>query len=781
MKWPRPWGENMVDIRKWLEGLGLDQYAEAFEANEVTLDQAPDLTHEVLKELGVTAIGHRMTLIKAARAFSDGDAGERSADNQPPSKAWPAKPIVRDAERRQLTVMFCDLVGSTALFGQIDPEDMRDVIRDYQNAVAGEVARFDGFVAKFMGDGILAYFGWPVAHEDDGERAVRAGLSIMGVMGHIRTPQGNALAARIGIATGLVVVGDLVGEGASQEHAVLGETPNLAARLQALAEPGQVVIAEATKRLLGAVFDLDELAPQTIKGLSEPVVAFAVSGERVLGSRFEARAGQTLLPMVGRDQELALLLERWHQAKAGDGQGALLVGEAGIGKSRIARALIDELAPHEHIRIRYQCSPFHTDSAMWPVIQQLTLAAGIAGNDANEAKLDKVEALLKQGRDDVSDAAPLIAELLSIDGQTRYGRRDLTPQALRIRTLRALTDQLLCLAAMRPVLLVLEDAHWIDPTTHELIEQFLDHVDQAQVLILLTSRPDNQPDLAAHPRVTRLALNRLSRARVEEIVSRLRGNRELPVEVIDAIILRTDGVPLFIEELTKAILETGETTIPASLHDTLMARLDRIPEVKEVAQMAACIGREFDFALLAAVADKPRQELVSSLERLAAAGLVYRRGVPPEAHYTFNHALVRDAAYESLLRRTRQHYHHQVAQTLKECFPEQAETEPEVLAFHYTGAERTGEAIDYWLLAGKRAIEQSANAEAIAHLSKGLELLQELPDGANRARQELSLRIDLVACMRILDRYDEALATLDLAQKIATNLGRTEDLALIHN
>ena len=672
-------------------------------------------------------MGHRRTLLAAI------------ADLDKPAPVEPDAAVRRaEAERRQLTVMFCDLAGSTALSAQLDPEDTREVIRSYQDACAGVITRFDGFVAKYMGDGVLAYFGYPRAHEDDAERAVRAGLALTEAVARLTTPAEQALAARIGIATGLVVVGDLVGEGAAQEQAVVGDTPNLAARLQGLAEPGQVVIAEATRRLVGGGFDLAGLGPQALKGLAAPVEAFAVAGERAIASRFEARSS-AVLPLVGRDHELALLLERWGQAKAGEGQGVLLVGEAGIGKSRISRALLDALLDEPHSRIRYQCSPYHTDSALWPVIQQLGYAAGLAADDAPDARLDRLETLLGSAKD---DAKALIADLLGLDGAQRYGALNLTPPVQRARTLDALVTQLLALAEVNPVLVLLEDAHWIDPTTLEMIGQALDRIADARVLVALTSRPDQQPQLAGHPHVTRLTLNRLSRAGAEAIVERL-GGAHLSGKVVDTILARTDGVPLFVEELTKTILEIGETSIPASLHDSLMARLDRIPEVKEIAQVAACIGRDFTHALLGAVAGKAEPELSAGLDKLASAEIIFRRGIPPDARYSFKHALVRDAAYQSLLKSRRQELHARIARVFEQRFAEIAEAEPELLARHYSDAQEIDQAITYWRLAGERALRRSANREAIEHLSRGLELVETLPDTTERAGKELAMQITL--------------------------------------
>jgi class 3 adenylate cyclase/tetratricopeptide (TPR) repeat protein len=758
----------MLDVARWLAEHGLGHHTEAFAENGIDGDILRDLTDADLKELGLN-LGDRKRLLKAIAALDAGTAEARATE---PSTA---SAVPREAERRQLTVMFVDLVGSTELSAKLDPEDMREVLRAYQDASFGVITRYEGHVAKFMGDGVLAYFGYPRAHEDEAERAVRAGLALAATVGELKAPRGEAPRARIGIATGLVVVGDLVGEGAAQEEAVVGETPNLAARLQGIAAPGQVVIAEATRRLLGAGFGLQNLGERELKGIGTPVQAYVVTGERPVESRFEAMSGPALLPMVGRDQELALLIERWALAKAGEGQGVLLVGEAGIGKSRITRALLDALAEEPHFRIRYQCSSYHTDSALRPVIQQLNHAAGLGAEDPPEVRLDKLETLLEQagGR----DAAPLIADLLGLDGAARYGPLNLEPQTQRARTLRALAEQLDELAARQSVLVVLEDAHWIDPTTLELIEQCLDRIATTQVLLLLTSRPDRQPALAAHPHVTRLTLNRLARAGVEAIVARLGGDR-LPSATIDAIIARTDGVPLFVEELTKAVLETREASIPASLHDSLMARLDRIPEVKEVAQIAACIGREFDYPLLAAVVDRAEPDLRSALDKLAAAELIFRRGTPPDARYTFKHALVQDAAYQSLLKSKRQRLHARIAEILEQQFPDTRETEPEVLARHCTTAGLTEAAVHYWERAGARATERSAFVEAINHYRRGLDLLSTLADEQKRNQLELALQMGLGDALSWTRGFaaPEVEAAYTRAHELSRQMGETFEL-----
>jgi class 3 adenylate cyclase len=680
----------MLEVSRWLAEQGLGHYAHAFAENGIASDVLRELTDADLKELGFN-LGDRKRLLKAIAALDPKAKQDQVETAQPTATAA----VPREAERRQLTVLFCDLVGSTALSGHLDAETMREVITRYQNTVAGEITRFEGHVAKFMGDGVLAYFGWPRAHEDDAERAVRSGLALVQAVGGLEAA-GRPLAARIGIATGLVVVGDLVGDGAAQEEAVVGETPNLAARLQALAQPGAVVISQATRRLVGGLFELTDLGAQRLKGFAEPLAAWQVEGEGRAEGRFEALHGEWLTRLVGREHELGILLERWSWAKDGDGQVALLSGEPGIGKSRLTRSLIERLADESHTRLRYYCSPYHTNSALYPVTEQLERAAGLRVEDAAETRLDKLEAVLAEATENPAEVTPLIAALLSIPAGPRYPPVNLAPEAQKLRTFETLLGQVIGLAGRWPLLMVLEDAHWVDPTTSELFGLIIDRIQRLPVLLLITFRPEFTPPWTGYAHVTSLTLSRLGQRQGAEMVERLTGGKPLPARVL--IQLKTDGVPLFVEELTKTVLESGlladagdhyelssplpPLAIPATLHDSLMARLDRLVPVKEVPQIGAVIGREFSHELLAAVAHRPESELNAALDKLVAAELVFRRGTAPEATYSFKHALVQDAAYQSLLKSKRQQLHARIAQALEERPTDTGEVEPEVLARH---------------------------------------------------------------------------------------------------
>jgi class 3 adenylate cyclase/tetratricopeptide (TPR) repeat protein len=663
------------------------------------------------------------------------------------------------AERRHLTVMFCDMAGSTALSSRLDPEDLREVIRGFQDACVRAIRRFDGFIAKFMGDGVLAYFGYPRAHEDDAERAVRAGLAVVEVISQLMLPTKARLEVRVGIATGLVVVGETLGEGSSQEQVVIGETPNLAARLQGIAEPNAVVIADGTRQLLGRIFDLEDLGSRFLKGMANPVPSWRVVGAHTAESRFEAGQAQRATGFFGREREVDLLMDRWVQAQNGEGQVILLSGEAGIGKSRIVAALREKIVDGAHTRIVYQCSPHHTNSPFYPVISQLERAAGIAPDDPAETKLDKLEHVLKRSFSAIGHVAPFFATLLSLPFEGRYVAPSLTPREQKERTLLALIELLGGLAKQCPVLFILEDAHWIDPTTLDLFTRTIDRLQRWPVLLIVTFRPEFEVPWGHYPHVTALALNRLGQRHVTAMIDRLTNRKVVPADVRDEIIAKTDGVPLFVEELTKAVLGSGllkETAdryvlhgplpplaIPGTLHDSLMARLDRLASVREIAQIGAAIGREFSYQLLDAVAPVHDKVLEDALDQLSKADLIFPRGVLPEATYIFKHALLQDAAYRSLLRSTRRQLHCRIAQAITELTPQIVETQPELLAHHYAQAGLTDDAIAYGLRAGRRSAARSANEEAITHYTKALELLGAKSAGVERDRQELDLLIAL--------------------------------------
>ncbi len=610
-----------------------------------------------------------------------------------------------------------------------------------------------GYVAKYLGDGVLSYFGYPEAAEDEAERAVRAALELVEATDALESEPGEPLQARVGMATGLVVIGDIVGEGVSEERAVSGETPNIASRLEILAAPGEVVISHGTRSLIGGLFDVEDLGPQELAGVSGSVLAWKVTGERQVTSRFEARHAGSLTPFVGRNEDLYVLERRWAYAKEGEGQVVVISGEPGIGKSRLIQEVRERIANDRPTRVRYQCSPHHTSSAFYPFIAQLTFAARIAAVESSETKLDKLEALLGQATDGVAQVTPLFADLLAIPTNDRYPQLNYTPQRQKEETLAALLDQLAGLAAQQPVLMVFEDAHWIDPTSQELLDLIVERVRELPVLVLITFRPEYTPPWVGQAQVTALTLNRLGRRQSAAMVANVAGAGALPQAVREEVAARTEGVPLFVEELTKAVLEAGpcapdSTTVsalqvPATLQDSLMARLDRLGPAKEVAQLGAVIGRNFDFALLAAVADTGEEDLRSATEALVHAEPVLQHGTPPKARYTFKHALVQDAAYESLLRARRRESHARVAQVLNDRFPETAGSQPELLAHHFTEAGLSEQAVGFWQIAGEQAAARSANEEALNHAQRGLALVDAIGSDDARMRTELALQVIL--------------------------------------
>jgi class 3 adenylate cyclase/predicted ATPase len=701
----------------------------------------------------------------------------------------PPTPPISSAERRHLTVMFCDLVGSTALSVRLDPEDLREVIAVYHRYVAETVTRFGGFVARYMGDGVLVYFGYPLAHEHDAERAVRAGLELLRALSERGWPSDVEPKLRIGIATGLVIVGDLIGEGVAQEHSVIGETPNLAARLQALAEPNTVMIESNTRRLTGGLFDYQDLGSVALRGFAEPVLVTQVMGLSTAASRFEALHEAGMAPLLGRDQELELLLRHWHQAKSGRGRVALLSGEPGIGKSRLTAALPERIAAEPYMRLRYFCSPDHRDSALHPIIAQLERSAEFARDDDPSSKLDKLQALLSH-RSTSSEDASLIADLLSLaDIDRRYPRLDLAPQQRKQKTLAALWRQVETLSRRQPLLMIFEDVQWIDPTSLDLLNHIIEQAPRFPVMLLVTCRPDFDAPWMGQPQVHLLVLNRLTRSTGAALVGRIAGSDALSREMVEEIVERTDGVPLFIEELTKAVVEasaaearsTASTIaslphhIPATLHASLTSRLDRLGPAKELAQVGAVIGRRFSYHLLAAVTGHRESELRALLDQLTATGLVFQQGTPPQATFLFKHALVQDVAYGSLLRPTRQQLHARIATTLEAEFPG---TAPELLAQHWAQAGDAERAVTNWQNAGKQAIQRCANREAIALLTKGLRMLDRLPHRTERDRTELGLQL-LLAEALMADKgwtAPEILACYARARELCDRIGDTAAL-----
>jgi len=679
-----------MDVGSWLRGLGLERYEAAFRENEIDETVLPSLTADDLKDLGIGIVGHRRKLLDAIAALrADANTKVPLSDTLPTID----RSLKDAAERRHLTVMICDLVGSTALSARLDPEDLRGVIGAYHTCIAEVIGRYQGIIARYMGDGVLVYFGYPQAHEDDAAQGVRAGLALVDAVANLRTDFDAALKVRIGIATGTVVVGDLIGEGAAQEEAVVGETPNLAARLQAAAEPGTVVISASTRRVTGGLFEYRDLGPVALKGWTEPTPAWQVVGASEVASRFEAQHTTRLTPLLGRDDEIEVLSRRWRDATQGEGRVVVLTGEPGIGKSHIALAFQERLQAEPHIRLRYYCSAHHTNSALFPFIGQLERAARFERGDAPAEKLAKLEALLMQSGVNAVHSVPILANLLSLPPSERHPLPELSPQKRKEATLAALRGQLEGLSARQPVLVVFEDAHWIDPTSLELLAIMVERLPQLRALLLITARPEFTQPWPGHAHVTMLPLTRLNRRVGSAIIERIAAGKTLPEEVTNQILARTDGVPLFLEELTKTVLEGGllqerdghyvldrplpALAIPTTLHDSLMARLDRLAPVREVAQIGAVVGREFSYELLSVVAGLPKKKLDEALAQLVESELVFCRGEVPQAIYTFKHVLVRDAAYSGLLKSRRAQLHSAIASAVEQRFPEIIQAEPE--------------------------------------------------------------------------------------------------------
>jgi TOMM system kinase/cyclase fusion protein len=706
-----------------------------------------------------------------------------------------------EAERRQLTVLFCDLVGSTTLAHQLDLEDWREVMQAYQATCAKVIARYEGHIAQYLGDGLLVYFGYPRAHEDDAQRAVRAGLGIVEALGPLNTRLaqecGVQLAVRLGIHTGLVVMGE-VGDGTRQEQLAVGETPNLAAHLQGIAAPNTLVISAATVRLLGGFFACQSLGPQLLQGRAQPLEVYQVLAENMARSRLEAAGSTGLTPLVGREQEVGLLLERWAQVKDGLGQVVLLSGEAGIGKSRLVQVLTEHVAAEPLAWLTpCQCSPYHQNTALYPMIDLLErVVLRYEREESPQQKLSKLEGFLVQYGLLLAEAIPLFVTLLSLPLPADYTPLAMSPEQQKQQTLQALLTILLRIAAQQPVLFVMEDLHWVDPSTLELLSLIVDQGPTARILALLTFRPDFSPPWTGRSHLTQMMLHRLTRPQAVAMIHRVAHHKPLPSEVLDQVVAKTDGVPLFMEELTKMVLESdlleeGEEhyeltgplpplAIPATLHDSLMARLDRLATVKSLAQLGATLGREFSYALLQAISPWDEATLGRGLQQLVAAEFLYQRGLPPQATYVFKHALIQEAAYQSLLKSMRQQHHQRIAQVLETQFPEVVETQPELVAHHYTEAGLSAPAVPYWQQAGQRAIERSANREAVAHLRKGLEGLAALPDTPERAQQELVVQTTLGVALVATQGFaaPEVQRVYARAQTLCQQVGDTPHLVL---
>jgi class 3 adenylate cyclase/predicted ATPase len=745
---PRP----TTDIAEWLGRQGLGQYAQTFAENHIDYSVLPDLTEVDLEKLGIS-LGHRKKLLRAIDAVW-GTRQARDTTKVARTGAEATSPVQhREAEFRQITVMFCDLVGSTQLSEKLDPEDLQRIIDSYRRECSTAIRRYGGEVARYLGDGVLAFFGWPYAHEDDAPRAVHAALEIVSVVTKIS--ESVTLACRVGVCSGPVVVGEIRNSTASWSMDAVGETPNIAARLQTLAEPDTVLISESTRRLVSATFDLQSLGPQALKGITEPVRAYRVLAAKSAGSRFEAAHAGTLTPLVGRSSELRLLLDRWEKVKEGDGQVILLSGIPGVGKSRLLHELKSHVEEEPHILLHHQCSPYHNQSAFHPVIEQIEQAAHLIAREADADKITKLQAYLPRSTNSSIEPLLLIANLLSISTENQQHLSELTPQQIKNRTISTLVEMLLAFSVQRPTLCIFEDAHWLDASTLELLELMISRIAHARVLLIVSSRPEFRPTWLAHANVSTHSLTRLSQAEVKTMIRDLLRGGNMPQKLVDQIIEKADGVPLFIEELTSSTLSAplretlGHTEQPASLRvpetlsDALMERLDRAAPSRRVAQIAAVIGREFSDDLLSAAARIDEEDMQSALSLLEQADIIYRVGISPFVRFAFKHVLLRDAIYDSLLKSKRQQIHADIAAILVHDFPKLVENQPEVLALHYQEAGNHQMAIRYWFESGQRALAHSANVEAIANFRKALQLLNALPETPERIKQEIDIQLAL--------------------------------------
>jgi class 3 adenylate cyclase/predicted ATPase len=781
-----------IDVADWLRSLSLEQYAPAFRDNDLDGAVLPDVNAEDLIAIGVTSIGHRRKLLAAIAGLK---AAQPSADAEPPHiAASDSATRAAEAERRQLTVMFCDLVGSTPLSAQLDPEELSNVIGAFQTACTSAIKSFGGSIAKYMGDGALVYFGYPEAHEDDAERAVRAGLALIDAIAAVQLSVPVRPQVRIGIATGLVVVGELIGEGAAQERVAVGDTLNLAARIQSVVAPDTVGIGELTHRLAGAAFDYEDLGPHELKGIPGAVMLWRVIGESGARGRFDSRVVKGLTPLVGRAEELGLLRRRWDDAKGGDGQLILLSAPAGFGKSRITEAFREDLGDSSILYLQYLASPFYVNSPFYPFIKRLEWAAGIARTDTDVQKLDKLEATLQESAENIREAAPLLAALLSIPFGGRYPPLQINEMVQKQKTMEVLEEQLISLSSRAPVLIVFEDAHWIDRTSLALMDRVVRRLADIPMMTVVTYRPEFTPPWQDLGHVTVLRLNQLPRRQVVDLIKEAAGGKTLPEAIVGQIAGKSGGVPLFIEEITRSILEsgnlqldgeryvlrqsTGAFTIPSTLQDSLIARLDRLGSAKDVVLSASIIGREFSYELIEAISPVPRTILLADLERLVQSDLLGQRGAPPHSRYIFKHALIRDAAYQSVLNARKRELHRRIAEVLVSRFPEVAETEPELLAHHYTEANAVDRGLTYWRRAAERATARMAHAEALGHVGIANKLIAALPAGTEKDEWELAFLVIEGALQMTLHGWEspQASRVYEAARVVAERLGRPAEL-----
>lgn len=701
------------------------------------------------------------------------------------------------AERRHITVMFCDLVGSAAITEQLDPEDMRDLLSSYHAACGEIINRYAGSIAQYQGDGILVYFGYPQAHEDDAVRAIRSGLEMIPKVQALSerwfTKDEPGLDVRIGIDTGLVVVGGLPSGAVGQDMAVVGEAPNVASRVQNFAEPGSLLITGNTMRLVEGLFVVDDLGPQEFRNIAQPVNLYRVRRVSEKVTRFEAAA--VLTPFVDRERELALILDHWERVRAGDGQVVMVSGEPGIGKSRLIREVHERIAGEPHIWLRCQCSPYFRQSALFSVIVGLSRRAELRIEDSPEEKLAKLERFLRDSDDALEDVVPLLASLLNIPISDRYQSLSLSPERQKELTFQALIQLYEFMGSRTPLVLLFEDVHWIDPTSLELIERLIPRVTGRAILLVVVFRPEFKPPWEAPQSTVHLVLGRLSESTSVTLIENLVGGKSLPVDLQGQLVARSEGIPLFVEEITKSVIESGvveetddsfvlsgqlpSSYIPATLQESLLARLERLAPIKEVAQFASAIGRDFSFDLLAEITPLTRVELQAALSRLEATGFIFRLHGPPPVSYSFKHALVRDAAYDSMLHSRRHQLHGLIADALRSQFGPTVKQHPELLALHQTAAGSHSEAIEAWLSAGLRAIERSDTLEAVAHLRAGIDLIPELSAAQSRTKLEIRLQTALGAALRATQGFaaPAVVRAFERARTLCTDL-KDEELLL---